>query len=489
MLTHQQLIEQGHKASQGYLLLFGIALFFALIFVVSERFRQSNKIYFSIPLWFSIILGSFLRVPSLFEAFWYDETFTANIANASINAAVQVILSDVHPPLAYLPFWIIGQFTNNAFIMRLPSFLAGIGIILVVYMIGKYWDKRTAEYSAFFAAIMPSLVWYSTELRAYSIFTLVSLLVIYAYLFQREKLFYVSLALLPLVHTYGYVYAALFGVIMLAYHRYHFNRLPIVKMIIAAIPATLWIPFLIMQSSDVLDGFWISAPTLGSALHPITELTIGSAYPALVALIAIPICLFCTMLALWHERENFLFQIILFSVPIIMLIISYTISPIYLYRALLPSGVILVFFFAKWSQDAPRLAMILIACLVLVNSMKLHPDAQRVRTDQFIAACGDRDIYAITVDAAMIANHYSNNTVYVFTDASNLNQSLPSHALSALGMQIRSIAPKNACIYWQDTPLTSDVQRENLQLSLELINADEALRLLDKNTLVIEVYR
>lgn len=489
MLSYEEFVESVRIASNGYLVLVFIALTMALLFLFINRhlgrfFSDIKPVH--IPLMFSLITGLAIRLPSLFESFWYDETFTANVARLNIVDAMTVILSDVHPPLAYLPFWIIGQFTTVEWILRIPSLIAGIAIIYLAYSIGKHWSEPVAEYSAFFVAIMPALVWYSAEARAYSILTAISLLAVDSILKKKQNTFYVAIALLPLLHAYGYLHSFVLGVVWLWQNR---NVKTFFQLIGSAIPALLWLPFLLAQTTDVSDGFWITPPTWGMFLSIFTEDLIGSAYPEVVAVFVLPLTITIIILALWHNRNEYTLLILLFTVPILTFLVSVLWSPIFLYRALLPSVVILIFILAKWAVNAPRMAMVFVAILAMVMIMKLHPHAQRTPIRDFVDECGDMPVYTVSLEAGIIANYYSDNPVYLFTSPNNLNQSLPVLARNAMGFEHRAIAPRDTCIYWQDTVMTTDEQRENLALSLNMRGDYDRMELYEARTIVIEVYR
>lgn len=500
MQSYESLISFNNAANTGYFYFLVICVLFAffLIFIQTRiKFKSPTIIMPSIPLFISLIVGGFLRLFGMFDSFWYDETFTGNIARLPLKTALSVILADVHPPLAYLPYWLIGQVNSSEFVLRLPSYAAGLLIIILCYAIAKNWGNKAAEYSAFLAAIFPSLIWYSTEARAYIILTCFVLLAVYGLTYKRHIIFFVSIALLPLFHAYGYLYAFTLGLIFIQ-QTIKVNQLLISpihslrslkNLILATIPSLLWLPFMLQQSQDVQDGFWLSAPNAGGTTYFILDMTFGGAYPALVAMFVLPILIISLTLAIWHNREDIALLFLIFFVPFLAFIMSHLWSPMYLNRALLPIGTLFIFFLSRWIIKAPRLSWFLFAAIALILAVKAHPDAQRLKTRDFVAECGNHPIYAIGLESAIIADYYSSETIYIYNNPNNLNQSLPHDIIDLFGFQWRNIAPREACIYWQDSPMTSDDQRQNLAASLAINTDYEKVILLDADTLIIEVYR
>lgn len=78
--------------------------------------------------WVSIIiLALALRVPALLTSFWYDESFSGAMVQLNFDQLHHLIMSDVHPPLAYLMFWLSSRIMGDSMIaLRLPSIAFGL---------------------------------------------------------------------------------------------------------------------------------------------------------------------------------------------------------------------------------------------------------------------------------------------------------------------------------------------------------------------------
>jgi hypothetical protein len=483
MPSYEEFVQLKEAVDNGFLVLVGIGLVLAF---AAKFLKRRLFLIPDIGIGWIIPIALLLRLPGMVQSFWYDEAFTAAISSLSFDRAIMVIFADVHPPLAYLPFWVIGQlFGTVPVLMRLPSFLAGLGIILALWRIGSHWGKSTGQVAALIGAVMPALIWYSAEARAYSFLVLAVLIVLIAIQEKRPLILAIALGLLPLVHIYGYLYAGFLGIYIL------WQKIaPLKLLMLAAIPGLLWLPIAAIQSSDVANGFWLPSPTIGTAIKPLVDMLIRFAYPAEAALVVIPLIVAVSLLALAHSANKAMmpYWIVFAGVPLVALLISWLWHPIYLSRALLPATTILIIFFAKWITEArPLAAALLYTCLAIVLPFQFfHADAQKIDLGSFVAQCGDSPIYAISIESAIIADAYSTQPVYVFSDWNNLNQALPGNAIMALNYHIQNAPARGSCVYWQDTPMTSERQRVQRNFAVASLGL-ACSRVLDKEFYVIEV--
>jgi hypothetical protein len=133
------------------------------------------------PLAALIVLAAALRLSTLtLQSFWYDEAFTpVHVLHAGLGATLHSIVhSENTPPLWYLLAWVdVRLFGDGALALRLPSALAGIATVPVVWALGKELaGRRVALIGAGIVAVNPLFVWYSQEARAYGLFVLMSAL-------------------------------------------------------------------------------------------------------------------------------------------------------------------------------------------------------------------------------------------------------------------------------------------------------------------------
>ena len=88
--------------------------------------------------------------------------------------------TDVHPPLHHAILWVtVRIFGTSEVAVRLPSLVAGVALVPVLFWVGTtLFDRRTGWIAAILAAIAPFCVWYSQEARMYSQFMLFAALAI-----------------------------------------------------------------------------------------------------------------------------------------------------------------------------------------------------------------------------------------------------------------------------------------------------------------------
>jgi mannosyltransferase len=127
------------------------------------------------PLAALILLAAVLRLATLTEqSFWYDESFTpVHVLHAGLGATLKAVVhSENTPPLWYVFAWVDARlFGDGALALRLPSALAGIATVPVVWAIGNALSgRRAALIGAAIVAVNPLFIWYAQEARAYGLF-------------------------------------------------------------------------------------------------------------------------------------------------------------------------------------------------------------------------------------------------------------------------------------------------------------------------------
>jgi mannosyltransferase len=131
------------------------------------------------PLAALTLLAAVLRLTTLGEqSFWYDEAFTpVHVLRGGLGATLHAVVhTENTPPLWYVLAWADARvFGDGPLALRLPSALAGIATVPVVWAIAqRLTGRRTAVVAAAIVAVDPLLVWYSQEARAYGLFVLLS---------------------------------------------------------------------------------------------------------------------------------------------------------------------------------------------------------------------------------------------------------------------------------------------------------------------------
>ncbi len=116
------------------------------------------------------------------QSLWADEGNSAALAARGLARIAQDAAADIHPPLYYwlLHFW-VQLFGTNEAALRSLSAIIGVGLVYVIYLLGRrLQSEQVGLAAALVAAINPLQVYYAQEARMYILLGLWSGLAIYA---------------------------------------------------------------------------------------------------------------------------------------------------------------------------------------------------------------------------------------------------------------------------------------------------------------------
>jgi mannosyltransferase len=143
-----------------------------------------------------ILLGSLLRFYKLgARDFWFDEAFSVRDVRSILllppdaNSNLLPFTTDERlPPLFFyllIPFYVISPSES---VLRIVSAVSGIASIPVMYYLGaKLFNNKLGLVGALLLALSPFAIYYSQELRPYSLFLFFSILAFYLTLLALEK--------------------------------------------------------------------------------------------------------------------------------------------------------------------------------------------------------------------------------------------------------------------------------------------------------------
>lgn len=314
----------------------------------------------------ALTLALVLRLLGIFSRpIWYDEAFSILFARQGFAAMLSGTISQTagvaaeEHPLGYyllLSGWMT-VFGDSLLAARLFSVVSGLGLVVLAYFLVRHlWGARLGWIAALLIACAPFQIHYAQEIRMYVWMTLWLILACYAYwrahagtqawwlLFafsaalaqytqHLSGVFLVSLAFYPLLRrdwrTAGRVFLAGLGALLL--------YLP-------------WLIYLPAQLAKVQTSYWIEPPgferLFTTLLSFVTNLPIPNDWlaPALF------ITLLLTSLAVWQtlgaKQSSSLgvWAMYMAFMPAILLYHLSQWTPIFIERALLPSG----FMFYIW---------------------------------------------------------------------------------------------------------------------------------------------
>ena len=206
-----------------------------------------------------LLLGLILRLISLNQSFWLDETAQAVLSRApifSVNYA-----ADFQPPLYYVfsHFWMmLGNLISvghNEWFLRLPSVFFGVATIYFTFLLGKkLFDEKTGLLAAGFLSIAPFHVYFSQEFRMYSLLTLLCLLSWNAVVSKK----WIPLAIITTLSIFTHYFAFVNVVAMGTYLLTTKEKRGFGYLMGGLIPFALWIPTFIeqLQTAKQLVSLW-----------------------------------------------------------------------------------------------------------------------------------------------------------------------------------------------------------------------------------------
>jgi mannosyltransferase len=138
------------------------------ILALPERARRRPWLPFALIVGLgAVVILAGLGRSSLF----IDEVFSWNASNDGVSGIVEAVQQqEVTPPLYYviLHAWIALTGAESEWALRLPSALAGIGLVAAVAWLGTLvGGRRTGAVAGLLAALSPLVLQYAQEVRAY----------------------------------------------------------------------------------------------------------------------------------------------------------------------------------------------------------------------------------------------------------------------------------------------------------------------------------
>ncbi len=225
------------------------------------------------PLWMSLLvfLAFALRLYQLGRpSLWYDEAVSVYLAGLDLGGLTAHTARDIHPPFYYylLHFWMKAA-GKSEFAVSLLSVLWGILLLPLAFIVARRLAGfRAGLLAAFLLAISPFNLWYSQEIRMYTLGAFLALLSLYCLLRileggadQGKALFWI-----------GYVTSATLGLYSLYYFAFaiFFENLFVLLWWLRG-PRARAFPFILKWAGAQLAVAALYLPWLPVALHQATQ--------------------------------------------------------------------------------------------------------------------------------------------------------------------------------------------------------------------------
>ena len=301
-----------------------------------------------------LVLAAFLRIYRLGSYdLWFDEVLCV-FQKADLNNIINGKILDSNPPLYFLILHFFTPFKTSEFTLRIPSAIFGVLTVFAIYKFSKrFFNEKAALISSFLLAISPFHIYYSQEVKMYSMFILFSLLSLYfltlAITETKESKnlwwagFVITNALSLYTHYYGIMLILVETMIFLFYLIFNVlakeitNKWLISNVIIFVIFLP-WVPIMLREHLSKTSGFvttWIPKPGLETFFYTFKNFSVGFSSPRwnyLLASLVFGLCFILGLIELYKRKEFFLIITSYFFIPPVILFLLSQYRPVYLDR-------------------------------------------------------------------------------------------------------------------------------------------------------------
>ncbi len=369
---------------------------------------------------------------------WYDEAFAVLFSEKGPAAMLHGTLTvsgagaaDVHPLGYYTILWLwMRLFGESLVAVRLLSVLAGLGVVAVVLLLAaELFQPRTAIAAAMLATLAPFQVHFAQEIRMYSFLCLWLLLATYAsWRLSRSPgwRWVIAFGLFSALAQYTQNLAAFYLAALAAWPLIARDWQALKRTLIGAgLALLLYLPWLIqlpLQFAKLQNGYWVLRPDLlRLPVLPVIFL-VGLPIPAPWLLLAMFLGLAATGIALLRtvqaRRERTpdvrlgLWMLYLAFMPALLMFIVSRWQPVYLERALLPSGAAFLIWLA-WAmleRQALKPAHAIVGVLVALGfaiGLRVHLTNEGGLYGPYQAITQDLQARSQPGDIIVHANKYS----------------------------------------------------------------------------------
>jgi len=356
------------------------------------------------------------------EHLWFDEAFQWLVSQPKTDLW-KAIIGDTHPPLwGLIQAFNLQLFGGSEWTFRLPSAVAGIASILMIYLLALALklSKRAAFIAGMIAAFMPGLIYFSQDARPYSFLLMSVLICLWGAL--RGNFFVYLAAAVAAAYTQntGLIYAGLIGLSMLAVHRKKRGMIFLcgVALLIMYAP---WIPILIHQARAVAESYWVAPLNIGSFIKAGFDTSAGTRIPQFFQIPVVAGWGGLTMISLvvsrrWLFRRRALpFWAVFIGSPVALALYSVVVSDVYIYRALLPSGAMIAILWggaiSKLKGEHFKIFSSLTLFVIALSIFSYYTTESRADLNQILAPLREKwqegdGIYFSNATSAIMFNKY-----------------------------------------------------------------------------------
>jgi uncharacterized membrane protein len=239
---------------------------------------------------FILLVSLLLRLYNLnHHSFWYDESLSLLGAKfVDFQNILNYGRYVTEPPIFFilLKYWTAIS-RNDSFFRLLPLFF-GLLSVISVYLLGRIlFNNKAGLISAFLLGISPFHIYYSRELRSYTLFVFLAILSVYFFVLALREKKSRLWALFVLFTTLGLYTHNLFILLVLAEDLFFLfsckkhKELILKWMISQSVLLFLYLPWIIMLARQILNlgilsvFFWVPKPSLETLIHTFNIFNLG----------------------------------------------------------------------------------------------------------------------------------------------------------------------------------------------------------------------
>ncbi|MDP1545429.1 MAG: glycosyltransferase family 39 protein [Anaerolineales bacterium] len=299
---------------------------------------------------------------------WYDEAIAILFSEKGLGAMLYGTLAptgagsaNVHPLGYHTLLWgwmkVFGESLVSA---RMLSVLAGVTAVYLIHKISlELFDAKTARAAALIAALSPFQIHYAQEIRMYAVLVLWLLLATFAFLrgsrsgdWRWWAVFGITSALAQYTHNLAAFFLIPLALTPLLKKDWKTLRSVIVSGCFSILLYSPWLVQLPSQIAKVDQSYWVIKPGISSLFTLFLVFTTNTPLPDAWIPPALTIAILILVTGLMQtiyakdggDRANGLWGLYMAFIPPILLFIFSQWIPVYIERALLPSGA----FFCIW---------------------------------------------------------------------------------------------------------------------------------------------
>lgn len=327
--------------------------------------------YFTLILIFAFLFR-FLSINS--HEYWFDEKASVYVAGQPLPMLLELSRKDTHPPLYFILLKAWSTVSNRVAYLRLLSVLSGTATIGLTYLLGKQiFNEKTAILTSVLMTLSPLHVYYSTEIRMYTLFVFEGALLTLLILKAQTRLSSPVTGLIifietALLYTHYYAIFLIIGLSVWCFLKKSRLNKWLFKLHLTSV--LFFVPWLLYSLGFEKPGCWCFSPLIGVPTY-FASLAIGG----------------LGLVTLKDYFNNFSLSMLLFFAVVAILVLGLFFAGLRRHATSLPAVLFLVplflttlvgFFTATFSPRALIVGLPFYFMLVAQGILNQRPDVRKI---------------------------------------------------------------------------------------------------------------